>query len=413
MAKALTVKAIENLNPGGARREIPDGLIAGLYLCVQPTGHMAWAVRYRHHGRPRKLTIGAYPGIGLKDARELASRALVAVASGGDPAADKQAAKAAARPGDDRDLVEKVVAQFVERYAKAHQRPRTAYETERVLNREVVARWRGRRLSDLGKADIHELLDEIVDRGSPIQANRALAAMRRMCGWAIERGLTDKSPCDGVRAPAAERSRDRVLSDDELKAVWKASDVIGWPFGALVRLLILAGQRRSEIAEMRWREIDFDAKVWTLPRERSKNGQAHVVPLSDAAVAVLRSLPRVAGKAGYVFSTNGETPVSGFARAKERLNAELPPDMPGWTLHDLRRTFASGCARLGIAVHVVEAALNHRSGTIRGVAAIYNKYSYDAEKRAAMSAWSRHVEANDEPAGNVVPMRGRDERSAG
>jgi integrase len=402
----LTQLAINNIKPGPARREIPDGKKSGLYLVVQPqpSDSVSWAFRYRFEGKSRKLTIGAYLDVTLRQARDKAAKARAAIADGRDPAAEKQAKKAT-RQTNDRGLVEKIAQQFIERYAKPNQRPETCRETERILNREIVQPWKGRRLSEITKADIHDLLDAIVHRGSPIQANRTLAAFRKMCAWAIERGLIHASPCAGIRAPAAETSRDRYLADDELAAVWKACDGLGWPFAQFVRLLILTGQRRSEVAEMRWSEIDLDNKVWLLPKERAKNNVAHAVPLSEAAVAILKELPHVAGK-GLVFTTTGETSVAGFSRAKERLDAALPPDMPAWTLHDLRRTFASGCARFGIAVHVVEAALNHKSGTIKGVAAVYNRYSYDAEKRAALDAWARYVETivRGQPSGNVIEL---------
>jgi integrase len=408
MAKNLTQIAIDNLKPGPARREVPDGKEGGLYLVIQPSGSMSWALRYRFEGKPRKFTIGPYPAIGLAKARAETSKAKSAIADGVDPAAQKTAAKRAEKASqeDESGLVEKAVETFIARYAKPKQKEATAYETERVLTKEIVGRWRGRPLSKITKADVHDLLDSIVDRGSPIQANRTLAALRRMCGWAVERGLLAASPCAGIKAPAAERSRDRVLTDDELKAVWQASEAIGWPFGPLVRLLILTGQRRSEIAEMRWQEIDFDKRIWTLPRERSKNAQAHSVSLSGQVIEILESLPRVSGKPGYVFTINGETSVSGFAKAKERLDTKLPQGMADWTLHDLRRTFTSGAARLGVAVHVLEAALNHKSGAIRGVAAVYNRYSYDAEKRACLETWGRYLEAivTGETAQNVIEL---------
>jgi hypothetical protein len=276
MAKNLTQIAIDNLKPGSVRREVPDGKEAGLYLVIQPSGSMSWALRYRFEGKPRKFTIGPYPAIGLAKARAETSKAKSTIADGVDPAAQKTAAKRAEKASqeDESGLVEKAVETFIARYAKPKQKEATAYETERVLTKEIVGRWRGRHLSKITKADVHDLLDSIVDRGSPIQANRTLAALRRMCGWAVERGLLAASPCAGIKAPAAEKSRDRVLTDDELKAVWQASEAIGWPFGPLVRLLILTGQRRSEIAEMRWQEIDFDKRIWMLPRERSKNAQA-------------------------------------------------------------------------------------------------------------------------------------------
>jgi integrase len=225
-----------------------------------------------------------------------------------------------------------------------------------------------------------------------------------MCAWAIERGLIEVSPCAGIRAPAAETSRDRVLSDDELKAVWLAADGLAAPYNAFVKLLILTGARRSEVAGMMWREIDFDAKLWTLPAARAKNATEYQIPLSDSAVQILRALPRIADS-DLVFTLSGRVPIRGFHNIKTRID-DLMPGGPPWTLHDLRRTFASGCARLGIAVHVVEAALNHRSGSIRGIAAVYNRYSYDTEKRAALEVWGHHVEglASAKLAANVFRL---------
>lgn len=407
MAAKLTDLSVEKRQADPAKRiEIADAVAPGLFLIVQPSGKKSWAVRYRAAGKSRKFTLGAYPAVSLKAAREGARKVIGKVAAGIDPAGEKRQARAEARkPKPEHDLIEKVVETFVERHAKKN---RSWQETQRVLNREVVSLWRGRRLSEISRADVHELLDGIVDRGSPIMANRALAALRRMCGWAVERGLINASPCAGIKAPAAEKSRDRVLSDDELKAVWQGAQAIGWLFGAVVQLLILTGQRREEVAGMRWSEIDFEARVWTLPRERSKNNQAHTVPLSELALEILKALPRAEGKAGIVFSTKGNAPVSGFSRAKDRIDRFIG-EAAHWTLHDLRRTFASGAARLGIAVHVVEAVLNHRSGTIRGIAAVYNRYSYDSEKRVALEAWARYVAGltSGDPAGNVVELRAK------
>jgi integrase len=429
MAKDLTIKALDSLvkEPGPARREVPDGHTRGLFFVIQPSGTGGWAFRYRFAGKPKKLTIGAYPAIDLPAARRLASEAAQVVARNEDPAAAKQAAKEAARAvaAPVRDLVETVVETFIERYAKKQTRESSWRETERILKREVVGEWEGKRLSQIGRADVHELLDKIVDRGSPIVANRTLAAFRRRCGWAVERGLIIASPCEKVRAPAAENSRDRVLSDMEIKAAWGAFAAIGWPFGPLAQLLLLTGARRDEIADARWSEIDLDKNIWTIAKERTKNGQAHEVPLSDAAVGILKALPRVTDgkKSDFVFTTNGKTSVSGFSRAKEQFDGaiidalraeaagsgENPEEVQApahWTLHDLRRTAASGMAGLGIAPHVVEAVLNHKSGTIKGVAAVYNRYSYADEKRAALVSWARRLDTivSGKPSGNVVEL---------
>jgi integrase len=182
---------------------------------------------------------------------------------------EKKSAKAAAAiPAN--DLIDAVTARFISQHAKRNLKAGTAKEVERLLQKEIVSLWLGRRLAQITRADIHAVLDSIVERGSPIQANRTLAAFRTMCRWAVERGLIDANPCTGIRAPSAETARDRVLSDDELKAVWQAAEALDQPYREFVQLLILTGQRRSEVAEMRWSEINLDAGLWTLPKERGK-----------------------------------------------------------------------------------------------------------------------------------------------
>ncbi len=404
VAKELTALAVEKIKPSAARREIPDGRISGLYFIVQTSGNRSWAVRYRIGGKPCKFTLGQYPAIDLKTARARAGEIKDKVERGQDPGGEKKVTRAtAAAPPN--DLIEIATARFLSHYARRQLKAGTAAEVERILEKEIVAPWRGRRLSQIGRADVHELLDGIVERGSPVTANRALAWFRRMCSWAIERDLIEANPCAGIRAPAAETARDRTLGDDELAAVWRAASGLCEPYSAFVEILILSGARRNEVAEMRWQELDLDAKLWVLPKERAKNERAHAIPLSDSAVEILKRLPRIAGS-DFVFTLNGRNRITAFHLTKERLDAALPPDLAPWTLHDLRRTFASGCARLGIAVHVVEAALNHKSGTIKGVAAVYNRYSYDAEKRAAVERWGRHVEelGSEEPGGKIVEL---------
>ena len=269
--------------------------------------------------------------------------------------------------------------------------------------------WRGRRLGDITRADVHNLLDAVVDRGSPVAANRVLAALRRMCNWAVERGIIALSPCDKLRPPTAEQSRDRVLIDGELKRLWAATEAIGWPFRDLVRLLLLTGQRRDEVGRMRWSEVDLDAALWTIPKERAKNGQAHPVPLSAPVLAILRTLPRVGGGRGltdYIFSTSGKTPVSGFSNSKDALDKRMGENSPAWVLHDLRRTCASGMARLGIALPTIEKVLNHVSGSFGGIAGIYNRHDFAAEKRCALDAWAGFIEQLvGEPSANVVALK--------
>jgi integrase len=196
------------------------------------------------------------------------------------------------------------------------------------------------------------------------------------------------------------------LSDHELRLVWRATEAIGWPFGSMVRLLLLTGQRRNEVARMQWIELDLERGLWTLPRERVKNDRPHTVPLSPLVVSIIKSLPRIAGQ--YVFTTNGETASSGYSVAKRRLDAQLPADMPAWRWHDLRRTLASGLARLGVNLPVIEKILNHISGSFGGIVSVYQHHDFADEKRQALEAWSDHVAAivADNPA-KVVSLRGR------
>ncbi|ADP71702.1 integrase family protein [Rhodomicrobium vannielii ATCC 17100] len=411
MTKALTVRALENMRPGASRREIPDGIIQGLYFVHQPSGAKSWAVRYRVGGQTRKLTLGTYPAIGLKPARDLASTALAAVARGEDPAKAKKAAKEKEKAAPARDFVEAVAASFIERHSKQKNKETHIRETERILQREIVPVWKGRKLGDITRADVHEVLDAIVNRGCPTMANRTLSTVRKMCAWAVDRSFIAVSPCHGIKAPASEKSRDRLLSEDEMRAAWLAFEATGWPFGPLAKLLLATAQRRDEVADMRWSEIDFKTRIWTIPAARSKNGQAHEVPLSEAALAILDGLPHVAGVSDYVFTTTGKTPVSGFSRAKkafdEQITRQLGEGIPGWTLHDLRRTAASGMTALKSPPHVVDAVLNHKSGTIKGVSAVYMRYGYAAEKRTALDAWGHFLTtiiSSNTPCSNMAQL---------
>jgi integrase len=274
------------------------------------------------------------------------------------------------------------------------------------MSKEIIPAWRGRRLSEISKSDIYELLDSIADRGAPILANRVLAWLKGLCNWAVGRGLINASPCTSIKSPAAETARDRVLSDAELRAVWQASDALGWPYCGFVQLLILTGQRRNEVADLTWREIDLEAKTWTLPAVRAKNGVEHQIPLSDLAVEILRAGARLDG-CDYVFSMNGRNPIRGYHLVKNRLDAMSPGGAP-WVLHDARRTVATGLARLGVQMPVVEKLLNHVSGSFSGVAGIYQRHDFANEKRAAMQTWANFVQALvTGEVSNIVPMTRR------
>jgi integrase len=396
----LTIRSVEAMKPKAVRQEIPDSFLPGLYLIQQPSGAKGWAVRYRHQGIPRKLTLGGYPALGLQDARKLGAKALRAVAEGRDPGREKVQARAAKADSADR-----IVEEFLDRHVRRSNRPRTAQETERLLRQHVLPRWRGRMVHEITRRDVLDVLDRVVDAGAPIAANRVLAAVRKFFNWCVARDIIAASPCAGVKPPTAERARDRVLSDDELKRVLQAADKVGGTFGPLVKLLALTGQRRDEVAQMRWDEVDIDKRLWALAPARVKNNQSHQVPLSAAALAVLEQLPRVAGSP-FVLTNGGASPASGYSKGKRRLDALLPADMPPWRLHDLRRSAASGMARLGVNLPVIEKVLNHASGSFAGIVGVYQKHSFANKKRAALEAWGRHVDSliSGKPA-KVVRLR--------
>lgn len=386
------------------RREVPDGKISGLYLIVQPTGVKSWALRYRSAGAPKKLTIGSYPTIDLAAARKKAQEALREIAIGNDPAAAKAAAREASKAAETTpDRVEAVAAIFIERYVQRSGNVGVAWGAEiaRMFKVEILPALGAKRIEDVKKRDVVDLLDAIADRGSPITSNRCLAVLRPFFKWARDdRELVAVSPCDGVKARVAENKRERVLSDDEIHLAWRAFDAIGWPFGPICKLLLLTGARRGEIAGARWSEIDFAARTFTIPGARTKNGKAHVIPLSDDAVGIIKALPRMEGKAGLVFSSTGRTPVSGFSNAKEAIDASIAKargdgadPIEDWVMHDLRRTLATNLQKLGVRLEVTEAVLNHSSGSRGVIVGVYQRHDWAPEKRAALDGWARRLDA--------------------
>ena len=431
MATVLTAKAVENSKPNPEKRiEKPDAALPGLYLVIQPSGARSWALRYRKEGKPAKLTIGpvldrrdeAAPDVlplgqahTLTEARTAARAALQALGEGKDPGSDRRAAQAAAKASPERDSIRTLSASFIDRYCKP--RNRAWAEVERHFKVEINPKWGDRRAQEIGKRDVLDLLDRIVDRGAPIMANRVFATLRRFFGWLAERDVIKASPCTGIRPPAAETSRDRILTDNEVKLFWQAASSFEYPFGPMWLLLLLTGQRREEVAGMTRRELalDGDKPLWTIPGTRAKNGIPHAVPLSSTAVDIIKALPKT-GKAGFCFTTTGDTHVTGYSRSKDRLDAAMQalmsPDcdevqLPSWTLHDLRRTMASGMARLGINLPVIEKVLNHTSGSFGGIVSVYQHHDFADEKRRAMEAWASFISSlvEGKPADNVVEMR--------
>jgi integrase len=373
-----------------------DGEIPGFGLKITKGGAKVYLLQYRMGGRgtpTRRYTIGRHGAPWTpEEARNEAVRLMGLVRDGIDPMEQKRARAAPPK----MTTVTDVIGEFLDRYAAKN---RSVNEVRRSLHHDVVSAWGDRPITEITRRDIIELLDGIADR-APVQANRVFSMLRKLFNWCVDRDILPASPCVRVKPPGQETDRDRVLSDDELKRVWRATDLLGWPFGPAVKLLILTAQRRDEVARMRWDEIDLEGALWTIPAEKSKNGRAHEVPLSPAALDILKSLPHMGE---LVFTTTGTTPIAGFSKAKTRLD-ELS-NVLDWRLHDLRRTATTGMAKMGIAPHIADRILNHIGGTIRGVAAVYNRHAYLDERRTALDAWARRVETivNGTPT-HVVPM---------
>jgi integrase len=408
----LTQRAVDVLKaPKAGRVEYFDSICPGFGLRVSKHGSKTWIAMYRVNGKLVRETIGSLAVIPKVDvARDRARESLQKARAGTNPVTER---RERARAESDKlpDTFAAVADLYVERYAKKNTKETTWKEVRRKLDVDVLPKWGARPIGTLTRRDMVELLDGIADRGSPVQANRTLTRMRTLFNWAVEREIIPASPIAKMKLPTVEKPRDRVLDDDEIRLFWGACGKLDWPFGPLFKLLLLTAQRRDEVAGLEWAEIDLEKRLWTLPRERAKNDRAHEVQLSTAAVSIIEGLSRVHDR--LVFTTNGESHVSGWGKAKVRLDKAMVAHDPQTTiapfiLHDLRRTAATGMARLNIAPHVVDKILNHLSGTIRGVAAVYNRFEYLDERRAALEAWGRYVENLVHPAGdkNVVQFAG-------
>ena len=386
MAKTLfTDKTLRSLKPNSGKRQyVWDSKLAGFGLRLAPSGKKTFVLKYRFKGHQRMVTLDDYPALSLAEARSQAHAIVGRAHEGVDP---NQTELLPSKIG----TFAAVLDDYIEKHCKAATRSETRKEVERVLRKEFLPAWRTRDIGEIGKVDVVAILDAIIARGAPSAANHAFTYINHLFNWAVSRGVIDISPCHGLSAPAPKKARERVLSDAELATVWKAVNDSPYPFGTIVQLLILTGQRRGEVTGMRWQHIDLDVAVWTLPPEFTKNKREHVVPLSPSVVAVIERIPRL--NETLVFPARGSSTnvFSGFSKAKRQLSAKC--DLAPWTLHDLRRTVATGLARLDVNPHVIERALNHVSGTFAGVAGTYNRYAYFDDTRDALNKWAEHVKA--------------------
>jgi integrase len=354
-----------------------DAGCPGFGVKVTPKGRKIFIVLYRTGGGGSKLhkyTIGPYGRVTLHQARVAAQKVFAARLEGRDPASEKREAKRRVVADQVEDLLETFIVQHLSQN-------RSGGEISRLLRREMGKPWAGRSIHEITKRDVVELISAIKQRGAPVAANKALKSVKTFLRWCVGRAVLDQSPAEGVPLPAKEVARDRVLNDKELAQVILGARKIGGPYGVIVELLALTGQRREEVAGLQREELDLAHRVWTIPKQRTKNAKAHVVHLSDQSVAVLKSVDQR--------PVLGTKPFRDFTRAK-RLLDQLS-GVAGWRLHDLRRTCVSGMARLGIPPHIADKILNHNAGTISGVAAVYQRHEFLSERREALERWGTHV----------------------
>jgi integrase len=391
----LTVKTADALRlaPGECDKIWFDDNIAGWGLRIRDSGKRVWIFQYAIGGRTRRLTFGTYPAMSVTTAREQAEQLHAQTKLGRDPAREKADAKARAGEtfGDCLSFY------LGRRRAQGKLRDTTLSETERHLNVNLRA-LHNIRIDNIDRRAIAAELSRFATERGPVQANRTLASISKFLNWCVGEGYINSNPAQLINKNP-ERSRDRLLSMDELAHIWRA--LPAGDFGDILRLLTLLGQRRDEIAQLDWKEIDLDRGVIALPASKMKNRRPHVVHLGPTAVAILQARDR--GERPLVFGT-GHGGFSGWSQSKARLDAKL--ELEPWVIHDLRRAVATHMNEIGVTPHIVEAVLGHVSGSKGGVAGVYNLAAYEPDKRAAMLRWDEHLMAAIEGRDtNILPFK--------
>ena len=425
----FTNRGLHGLKPKeGAYYEVFETGRKGFGIRVYPSGHKVFIHRYQFEGITRRLVLGAYPALCLADAHELHAKQRGLLSQKRDPweveenarareEARREVERLAKEAAEQEYTVTRLAEEYLERYAKATKR--SWKEDQRMLlgspggrttkrgrnGRKpvpsVVKLWGDRKAREIMRRDAIKLLDDIVDRGAPIQANRTLACVRRMFNFAVERGILENSPCAGVKAPSSENRRDRVLSEDEIRAFWASLDQASMtdPVKLALRFQLVTAPRKGEVIAATWDQFDLAAAIWTIPTEKAKNKMAHRVPLSPLALKVLKEIRACSGGSAYLFPSptrNGHiTPTAVDHATRKHMDAFRASDqtkggiLGPFTPHDLRRTAASHMTSMGIPRLVVSKVLNHAES---GVTAVYDRHSYDHDKREGLEAWARRLE---------------------
>jgi integrase len=414
MAKRFTDAQLKGLKPSNKRRILYEDGGKGFGIRVEPSGRKSFFLEFRFgEGKERRnriITIGQFPRVTLTKARSIAGQYLDEIEQGIDPATTKQTKKITNRNAlTVNDLVE----EYIEKWAKVKKKERSWKEDERLLKKDITPVMGRKKAKDIRRRDIVLLLDEIVERGAVIIANRVLAVTRKMFNFAVGRDIIDASPCVQIPAPSKENRRERNLSEDEIKVFWDKLDdaKISKEIKLALKFLLITGQRKSEVIEAEWKEFDFKAKWWTIPAKKAKNKQTHRVPLTPMAIEILNEARKITGEYQFAFASPvgstkrnpsklvGSSPILGSS-VDHALRDNLTDDpktnrinvfkLDHFTPHDLRRTSASMMTRAGVQRLTVKKILNHAD---REITAVYDRYEYDKEKQKAMQSWDRKLKS--------------------
>lgn len=401
----LTDAQVRNLKPQGRRYEIWEEGRGGFGVRVTPRGTKSFIYMYRYEGKARRMTLGEYPQMSLADAHQAHAVAEQRLKEGSDPGAHLVIERKDERKAP---TVADLSQEYLEKWSKP--RKRSWATDKRIIEKDVLPGWGRRKAQDITRRDVIRLLDHIVDRGAPIMANRTLAVIRKMFNFAVGRDIVLASPCAAIQTPSREQRRDRVLSAEEIKNFWHGLEGTRITAGIrlALKLQLVTAQRKGEVVSAEWAEIDLQEKMWSIPAEKTKNRLPHRVPVSALAIEILAAAKNLAGDSRWVFpsprSAGHITPTAVDHALRIDLNTL---GIDNLTPHDLRRTAASHMTSGGTLRLVVSKILNHVES---GVTAVYDRHSYDREKRQALEAWGRKLQGiveGDEPS-NVIPMvRGR------
>ena len=402
----FTDRGIQALKPRSERYEIWEDGRTGLGLRVSPAGRKSWLYMYRFDRKPRRMTLGVFPSFGLADAHIAHANAKAKLAVGTDPGLELIESRRAAR---DASTVEGLIDEYLKRHARPNKR--SAGADERLFRKDVLPVWGRRKASSITRRDVITLLDRIVDRGSGVMANRTLSTLRRVWNFGLDRDLVDATPFTRIRPPTKESARDKILSPDEILRFWTGLDLAHMTPGTrlALKLILATAQRRAEVVMAPWSEFDLDGEcVWTIAASRAKNETANRLPLSPIVLDLLSQIKNLSPESKWLFpSPRGDRPVAPSAVSHAIRNNRDALGLGEITPHDLRRSAVSMMTGMGISRLVVEKIMNHKDRTVGG---IYDRHSYDDEKRRALETWStrlREIIGESSVAADkvVVPLR--------